>query len=309
MTLSSIAFANLRRRKARAAFLIAGLLIGVGTVVALVTLTRSMTGEAEANLRSYGANIVVAPKSKDVSLTYGGIDVGGVSVGSQSLTGADLERVRAIPARASISVVAPELVGAVQVKGHRALLMGVDPAAQFKLKRWWSVDTGRAPRNDHELVAGPKAARVLGLQMGDYVRIRGKRFTLTGILRPTGAQDDDLLIADLGAVQELLGRPGELTLIEVAAAYSGASVDQIVRQLSPALPNAEVTTVARGGAEPHARGERVQGLQPRDRRRRRRHRGPRGVPHHDELRERAHHARSACSAPSASAGSRSRGWY
>ena len=171
MTLSSIAFANLRRRKARAAFLIAGLLIGVGTVVALVTLTRSMTGEAEANLRSYGANIVVAPKSKDVSLTYGGIDVGGVSVGSQSLTGADLERVRAIPARASISVVAPELVGAVQVKGHRALLMGVDPAAQFKLKRWWSVDAGRPPRNGHELVAGAKAAQVLGLQMGDYVRI------------------------------------------------------------------------------------------------------------------------------------------
>ena len=202
-----------------------------------------MTGEAQANLQSYGANIVVAPKSKDVSLTYGGIDVGGVSVGSQGLSDADLERVRAIPARASISVVAPELVGAVQVKGHRALLMGVDPDAQFKLKRWWSVDTGRAPRNDHEFVAGAKAARVLGLQMGDYVRIRGKRFTLTGILRPTGAQDDDLLIADLGAVQKLLGRPGELTLIEVAAVYSGASVDQIVRQLSRALPNAEVTTV------------------------------------------------------------------
>ena len=75
------------------------------------------------------------------------------------------------------------------------------------------------------------------------MRIRGKRFTLTGILRPTGVQDDDLLIADLNAVQELLGRPDELTLIEVAAVYSGASVDQIVRQLSAALPDAEVTTV------------------------------------------------------------------
>ena len=64
MTLSTIALANLRRRKARAAFLIAGLLIGVGTVVALVTLARSMTGEAEANLRSYGANIVVTPEEQ-----------------------------------------------------------------------------------------------------------------------------------------------------------------------------------------------------------------------------------------------------
>ncbi|MGE5229697.1 MAG: ABC transporter permease [Deltaproteobacteria bacterium] len=243
MTLGSIALANLHRRKARAAFLIAGLLIGVGTVVALVSLARSMTGEAKANLRSYGANIVITPKSRDVALTYGGIDVGGVSVGEQGLRAADLARVRAIPARASVSVVAPELVGAVQVKGRRALLMGVDPAAQFELKRWWSVDPGRPPQNGHELVAGAKAARVLGLRMGDYVRIRGKRFTVTGILRPTGAQDDDLLVADLGAVQRLLGREGELTLIEVAAAYSGAPVDQIVRQLSAALPNAEVSTV------------------------------------------------------------------
>jgi putative ABC transport system permease protein len=243
LTLRTIAFANLRRRKARAAFLIAGLLIGVGTVVALLTLAKSMTGEAKADLQSYGTNIVIQPKSHDVSLSYGGMTVGGVNVGAQSLDEADLERARAIPARASISVVAPELVAAVQVKGRRALLMGVDPAAQFKLKRWWSVDPGRPPQNGHELVAGWKAARVLGLRMGDYVHIRGRRFTVTGILRPTGAQDDDLLIADLPAVQRLLGRPGQLTLIEVAAAYSGAPVDRIVGQLSAALSGARVSTV------------------------------------------------------------------
>jgi putative ABC transport system permease protein len=243
VTLRTIAFANLRRRKARAAFLIAGLLIGVGTVVALLTLGRSMTGEARANMESYGANIVITPKSKDVALTYGGIDVGGVTVGAQSLREADLEAVRSIPVRASIAVVAPELVAAVQVKGRRALLMGVDPAAQFELKRWWSVLPGRPPRKGDELVAGAAAARLLDLQMGDYVRIRGERFTVTGILQPTGGQDDDLLIADLTAVQQLLDRPGELTLIEVAAAYSGEPVDQVVRQLSAALPQAEVSTV------------------------------------------------------------------
>jgi putative ABC transport system permease protein len=243
VTLRTIAFANLRRRKARAAFLIAGLLIGVGTVVALLTLARSMTGEAKANMESYGANIVITPKSTDVALSYGGIDVGGVSVGAQGLRDADLEAVRAIPARASISVVAPELVAAVQVKGRRALLMGVDPAAQFELKRWWSVLPGRPPRKDDELVAGSAAARVLGLEMGDYVRIQGRRFTVTGILQPTGGQDDDLLIADLTAVQQLLGRPGELTLIEVAAAYSGESVERIVDQISAAVPRAEVSTV------------------------------------------------------------------
>ena len=243
MTLRTIAFANLRRRKARAAFLVAGLLIGVATVVALLTVSRSMTRGAEADLESYGANIVITPKADDVALTYGGIDVGGVSVGDQGLDEADLARVRAIPAAGSISVVAPELVGPVQVKGRRALLMGVDPEAQFELKRWWSIGAGRPPRDGRELIAGARAAEVLGLEMGDYVRIRGERFTVTGVLRPTGGQDDELLVAELADVQRVLGRSGELTLIEVAAAYSGAPVDEVVRQLSAALPQAEVSGV------------------------------------------------------------------
>jgi putative ABC transport system permease protein len=243
MRLRTIAFASLRRRKARAAFLIAGLLIGVATVVALLTLSLSMTGEAEANLESYGANIVITPTVEDVALTYGGIDVGGVSVSGPGLDEADLQRVLDIPAGGSIAVVAPELVGPVEVKGRRALLMGVDPKAQFALKRWWSIGAGRPPRDGRELVAGARAAEVLGLAMGDYVRIRGERFTVTGVLRPTGGQDDELLVAELADVQRVLGRPGELTLIEAAAAYSGAPVDEVVRQLSAALPQAEVSTV------------------------------------------------------------------
>jgi putative ABC transport system permease protein len=243
MNLSTVAFTSLRRRKARAAFLVAGLLIGIGTVVALLSITASMTGQTKADLQSYGANIVVTPRSTDVALSYGGISIGGVSVGADALRETDLARIESIPARASISVVAPELVGPVQVRGQRVLLMGVRPHDEFKLKRWWSVDAGRPPQNDHELVVGSSAARRLGLTMGDYVRVAGKRFTVTGILRPTGSQDDGLLIADLASVQKLLRRPGELTLVEIAAAYQNAPVDRIAAQLSAALPAAKVTAV------------------------------------------------------------------
>jgi putative ABC transport system permease protein len=243
MRLHSIAVRNLRRRKARAAFLIAGLLIGVGTVVALVSLTQSMTGQARANLESFGANIVVTPRNRDVALNYGGISVGGVSVGARALREADLARIQGIPDRDALSVVAPKLVGPVHVKGRRVLLMGVRPADEFKLKRWWSVDTGRRPADGHELVAGAAAAETLRLQMGDYVRIGGRRFTVTGILRPTGAQDDDLLVADLRAAQKVLGKPGQITLVEIAVSYARASVDDVVVQLSAALPGAEVTAM------------------------------------------------------------------
>ena len=243
MRLRTIALTSFVRRRARAVFLVSGLLIGIATVVALLSLTASLTAQAKTSMKSYGANIMIAPRTNDVSLTYAGMSVGGVSVGEREIDAADLARIDAIPASPSIAVVAPELVGAVTANGQKALLMGVRPDDQFKLKQWWSVDLGRAPRNDHEMIVGAAAARALKLDMGSYVRINGRRFTVTGVLRETGSQDDDLLIADLGAVQDVLDKPGKLTMIEVAALYSGASVDEIVAQLSDALPQARVTAM------------------------------------------------------------------
>jgi putative ABC transport system permease protein len=243
MTLLTVALTNLRRRKGRAAFLVAGLLIGVGTVVALISLTQSMTGQTKANLQSFGANILVQPRAKDVALSYGGISAGGLSVGQQYLSQDDVARIDAIPSRADISAVAPQLVGAVRVKGHRALLLGVDPAQQFKLKRWWSVGSGHAPQKPGELIAGAAAARTLKLQMGDYLTIGGRRFTVTGVLGETGSQDDSLLIAELGDVQQVLGEPGKLTLVEIAALEAGTPVERIARELGAALPQATVTAM------------------------------------------------------------------
>jgi len=243
MTLLTVALNNLRRRKGRAAFLVAGLLIGVGTVVALISITQSMTGQTKANLQSYGANIVVTPRAKDVALSYGGISAGGVSVGQQSLSQADLARIATIPSHADISAVAPQLVGAVRVKHRRVLLLGVQPEQQFKLKRWWSVGSGHAPTNDHELIAGAAAAKALGLTMGDYLHIAGRRFTVTGVLSETGSQDDSLLIVDLGAAQQVLHEPGKVTLVEIAALYAGAPVDRIAGEIGAALPQAKVTAL------------------------------------------------------------------
>ena len=168
MKLRNVAFSNLRRRKGRSAFLVAGLLLGIGTVVTLLTLSSALTVQAQNNLETFGANIVVAPRSDGLSLSYGGVSLGGVSVGSRDIREADLARIATIPNRRNIAVVAPELLGVVPVKGRQALLMGVRPAEEFKLKQWWSVD-GRPPRNGHELVAGSSAAAALHLAVGDRV--------------------------------------------------------------------------------------------------------------------------------------------
>jgi putative ABC transport system permease protein len=242
MRLRSVAFSNLRRRKSRAAFLVAGLLVGIGTVVALLTLSQALTVQAQNNLETYGANIIVAPRTEGLSLTYGGVTLGGVSVGSRDIRQADLARIATIPNRHNIAIVAPELLGAVSVKGRQGLLMGVQPKNEFDLKKWWSVD-GRPPRDGRELVAGSAAAAALGLRTGAVVSVDGRPFTVTGILRPTGSQDDNLLITDLGTAQGVLHKPGKVSMIQIAALCSNCPVGKIVAQLGGVLPGTNVTAM------------------------------------------------------------------
>ena len=68
MTLRDIAVNNLRRRKMRAIFVLAGLLIGVTTVVTLLTLVNAMKNDINHKLEMYGANILIVPKTENLSL-------------------------------------------------------------------------------------------------------------------------------------------------------------------------------------------------------------------------------------------------
>ncbi|MFA4964742.1 MAG: ABC transporter permease, partial [Thermoleophilia bacterium] len=242
MRLHTVALRNLRRHKSRAAFLVAGLLVGIATVVTLLTLSSALTVQAQNNLESYGANIVVQPKVDKLSLGYGGLNLGGVAVGAREIREADLARIKTIPNRRNIAAIAPELLGAVQVRGAQALLMGVRLDDQFALKRWWSLD-GRRPTAGDELIAGSSAAEALRLSTGESVAIGGRRFTVTGILRLTGSEDDNLLITQLATAQELLGKPGKVTMVEVAALCSNCPVEKIVAQISSVLPGTRVTAL------------------------------------------------------------------
>ena len=242
MKLRTVAFGNLKRRKTRAAFLVTGLLVGIGTVVALLTLSQALTVQAQNNLETYGANILVAPRTDGLSLTYGGVTLGTASTEQQDIRQADLARIDTIPNRKNVAIVAPELLGAVRVDGKDGLLMGVQPKNEFDLKKWWSVD-GRPPRGGDEVVAGSAAARALDLAIGDRVSIGGTAFTVTGVLRPTGSEDDDLLITDLGAAQTLLHKPGKVTMVQIAALCSNCPVEKIVAQVGGVLPGTRVTAL------------------------------------------------------------------
>ena len=287
MRLHTVALDNLRRRRSRAAFLVVGLLVGIGTVVTLLTLSSSLTVAAQNDLESYGANIVVVPRTDDLSLAYGGVAVGGVSVGGRDLREADLQRIRTIPNRKNIAIIAPELLGVLEVRGQQTLLLGVRSRRSSSSRAGGSVD-GRPPRGDDEVVAGSAAAARLGLAPGDAVILGGEPFTVSGVLRPTGSEDDEVLITDLAVAQRLLGKPGKVSMVEVAALCSNCPVEEIVAQIGAVSARHQGHRHAAGREEPHARARGVPRLQLRRRRRHHRHRGVGRLRHDDGFGERAH---------------------
>ena len=242
MRLRDISINNLRRRKGKVLFLILGLTIGITTVVALVSITRMMNEDLSNKLDEFGANILVIPRSDDFSLSYGGLNVGGVSVDTQTLKDSDIQKIRQIEVRENISTVSPKLIGVVEVEGKKVLLTGVLFREEVRLKKWWKVH-GDIPKSRDEILLGNEIAVKLFKSTNDSLTINGKRVRVSGMLEETGSQDDFLIFGDLGFVQEALKKPGALSLIEVSAFCISCPIEEIVRQISKGLPHAKVTAI------------------------------------------------------------------
>jgi putative ABC transport system permease protein len=238
MTLRDIAVNNLRRRKMRAIFVLAGLLIGVTTVVTLLTLVNAMKNDINHKLEMYGANILIVPKTENLSLTYGGLSLGGVSFEMQEIREEELEKIRDIKNAANVAAVGPMVLGPVKVNDQRVLLAGVDFQAFQMLRPWWNVK-GKIPEDD-EVILGAEAARVLEITTAGKLAMNGREFTVSGVLEATGSQDDGLVFAPLTVAQSLLGKDGRISMAEVAALCSGCPIEEMVRQISDVLPGANV---------------------------------------------------------------------
>lgn len=241
MTLTDITLLNLRRRKARAAFVLAGLAVGVAAVVALVSIFRSMSQGIQHGMEKYGANIMVIPRTDTLPLTYAGMDLGGVAFRVEEIRQEDVDRIRTIPSAKDLAAVGPLLLGAVDAGGIPAVLAGFDFAAATVLKPWWRVE-GRLP-GPAEVMLGSVAARLLKAAPGGRLRIGAASYPVTGILTETGSQDDNLVIAPLETARAILGRPGAVSMVEVAAHCAACPIEAIMAEIERVLPTARVTAI------------------------------------------------------------------
>jgi putative ABC transport system permease protein len=238
--LYDISFNNLRRRKAKVIFLVAGLLIGIATIVTLLSITESMTRNIEDRLDQFGANIVMVPKSENLSLSYGGITVGGINYEVNEFLEGDIPRIRTIKDSRNLGAVAPKILGGITIQGREMLIMGVDFKIELPLKTWWHLQ-GSVPTAEHDLVLGAEAAAALGVEVGDSLKIKDTTFYVTALLQATGGAEDGLVIGSLAPVQQVLGKQGKISMVEIAAFCRDCPIEEMVLQIAEQFPDAKIT--------------------------------------------------------------------
>jgi putative ABC transport system permease protein len=241
MTLKNIAVKNLLRRKGKTAFVLAGLVIGVATVVAMISYVDATTAEINEKLEKYGANILIVPQTDDLTLSYGGLTLGGVAFEMKEIQQSELGKIQTIKNAANVAAVGPVVLGGVEVDQRKALLAGIDFTSARILKPWWRT-TGAFPESGQVLL-GSEAARVFNTMPGENIDISGQSIPVAGVLHPTGSQDDHLIFTGLTTAQAMLNKPDTVSMVEVAALCNACPITEMVRQISEALPTAKVMAI------------------------------------------------------------------
>ena len=189
-----------------------------------------------AELTTYGSNIVVQPKTDAV--VSGLYETGDEPDPTSFLKEDEVGNIKTIFWAYNIVDFAPSLTahlnvssgsvdgGSVRVRGtwfnkDLALSTGESVTAGVTtLRSWWKLD-GAWPSDDaDEAVVGSTLASTLGVHAGDTITLAGatgtKELTVTGVYT-SGDDDDKTLYAPLADVQDLTGHPGQIERIEVKA--------------------------------------------------------------------------------------------
>ena len=224
-----ISFRALRVNKMRSALTMLGIVIGVGAVIAMLSVGTGASTQISEQISSMGSNLIMILPG---ATTTGGVRMG---MGSQpTLTLGDAEAIQ--KESSAVSDVAPVLNGVAQiVSGNQNWSTGVVGTTPSMLSvRDWNLSSGR-PFTEQDVKSATKVC-LLGQTVvdnifgdtnpvGQIIRIKKIPFTVAGVLAVKGQspngqdQDDTIFVPVTTAQKKLFGTtfPGMIRIMMVKA--------------------------------------------------------------------------------------------
>jgi putative ABC transport system permease protein len=210
-----VAMRALRRNLLRTLLTMLGIIIGVGAVIAMVSIGNGAKAQIEKQIANLGQNVIIVMSG---NLRRGGVGMGFGSAGT--LTREDLQAIQREVT--GVNGVSPEVRASAQVAaGNQNLqtsIIGV--SAEYTEIRSWPVAAGNSfteqdVRNSTKVaIIGQTTARQLFVDedpLGQIIRIKGAPFNIVGMLAPKGMsmsgsdQDDIIMVPWTSALTRLTG--------------------------------------------------------------------------------------------------------
>jgi putative ABC transport system permease protein len=232
-------YTALSANKARSGLTVLGIVIGIGSVIAMVSIGQGAAGQIQSSIESLGSNLLTVMPGF-LQPGRGFVSAGRGS--AQSLKNEDIEVLRQI---SGIAYLSPEVQRRFQIvaptgNNTNSTVIGVSPG--YAMVRNVSVANGSfiAEANLRSLgrvaVLGPTVAQDLFGEgndpVGKIVRINKVNFKVIGVLQPKGSagffNPDDTVFVPLTTMQKTL--TGENFLSTIAISVENKNLMQQVQQ-------------------------------------------------------------------------------
>ena len=226
---------TLTLNKMRTGLAMLGIVIGIGSVIALVSLGQATQQRVQAQIQSLGANLLTVIPG---ATRTGGVQ--GALGGGSSLTLDDANAIKTNPTITDVSLVSPEVSKREQVAtgGNNSNVQVIGATAAYASVHKIDMAEGAflTDRDDaamtHVVVVGPQIVTDLfggADPLGQSLRIGGQSFTVVGVTVSkggTGFQNpDDMVYVPLSTAQKQLFGQDYLSSIALEAKSSDVMID------------------------------------------------------------------------------------
>lgn len=239
-------YSSLSSNKVRSGLTILGIVIGIGSVIAMVAIGQGAQGSIEQQIQSIGSNLLMVMPGQQRGQ---GMQVSSGRGSAKTLTQADADAIT--KDIAGIKAVSSELSGRYQVtsKGKNTNTSILGATQFYPSVRNLEIDLGSfiTEQNLRSLskvaVLGPTARDDLfgeGAEnvVGQKIRIKGMEFKIIGITKSKGGggfgNQDDMIFIPLTSAQKFLAGEDYVSTISVQANEADAMAD-IKQQITDLL--------------------------------------------------------------------------
>jgi putative ABC transport system permease protein len=274
MKLYQIVAKDVIRRKKRVLYAALGVVIGTMTVVGILTVSLAGQERIYNQLEKYGPNLSIIPSISNLDMKLGDLSLGTLTVGENYISSDKLPQIRQIADEeirkgfrdrgasfdddgGNIATIAPKLFVNTKVQGILAMVVGIDPAEESKVKTWWKVREGEYIQNADQALVGSMAASLLQLNLGSKLTINETALNVSGVLEEMGSNEDYQIFVPIDTLQKAVNKEGLISSIDIRALCNACPVEDIANSLNKDIPGIRAIAVKQVAATETGMLERI----------------------------------------------------